>query len=309
MHRMSLRQLGELYTIAPGARVLRERDILRDPGLLGSVEVSYHHLPPGLWVHARRLRWMQSIWAGMDGLLRNPQARGHPAVFTNARIHAEPIGNHLFAMLLALSRALPTALQNQQKREWNIPAVEEGVFTLAGRTLCIAGLGEIGRRCAALGKALGMRVIGIRREGGACEGVEEVFAAADRREAFRRAHVIMLVLPGTEETRGFVSEPEFSAMRQAVLLNAGRGNAVDTPALLDALESGRVRACGLDVTDPEPLPRDHPLWNMANVILTPHVSGKHPEYDENAGRVFLDNLRRYVGGEPLRWVVDKERGY
>ncbi len=132
---------------------------------------------------------------------------------------------------------------------------------------------------------------------------------ADRKGAFAAADVVMAVLPATAATRRFVGRAEFAAMRASVFLNAGRGSTVDTDALVAALGSGALRAAGLDVTDPEPLPRRHPLWRMPNVLITPHCAGNHAEYEERAARVFLDNLRRYAAGEPLEHVVDKEAGY
>lgn len=119
----------------------------------------------------------------------------------------------------------------------------------------------------------------------------------------------MAILPDTPATRHFVGREEMASMRGACLLNAGRGGCIDTEALVEALRNGSVRAAGLDVTDPEPLPADHPLWGMPNVIITPHYAGDHPGHDREAFQVFLDNLGRYVRGEPLRNVVDKEAGY
>ncbi|HYW81888.1 MAG TPA: NAD(P)-dependent oxidoreductase [Spirochaetia bacterium] len=131
----------------------------------------------------------------------------------------------------------------------------------------------------------------------------------DRREAFARSRVIMLLLPDTRETRQFVGREELNAMQGAFLLNAGRGSSVDTAALVDALRAGNVRGAGLDVTDPEPLPKGHPLWSMENVVLTPHYGGVHPGYEEEAFVVFLANMGRWVRGEPLENVVDKDAGY
>lgn len=300
---------SELDAIIPGARVISEADLESDPSLVGSIEVCYHHLPSRLWASASSLRWFQSSYAGMEGLLGVSEARRHPAVFTNARIHAAPISEHLWGMLLSLTRNLPLALDLQRRRRWDHEAGEAGHSILQGKTLCVAGLGEIGARCARIGRAFGMHVIGIRRDPSPHPDADEVVGPADRRRAFAAADVVMAILPATAATKAFVGRGEFAAMRGTVFLNAGRGSTVDTDALVAALKSGAVRAAGLDVTDPEPLPRRNPLWRMPNVLITPHCSGSHAEYGERAARVFLDNLRRYVRGEPLESVVDKEAGY
>jgi len=300
---------AEIDAIVPGARVVSEADLDADPSLAGRVEICYAHLPSRFWGSASSLRWFQSPWAGMERLLAIPEARRHPAVFTNAPIHAGPVSEHLWGMLLSLVRNLPLARELQRRRRWDFDACAEGLPTLAGRTLCIAGLGEIGARCARIGRAFGMRVVGIRRDPSPHPDADEVVGPADRKGAFAAADVVMAVLPATAATRAFFGRAEFAAMRASVFLNAGRGSAVDTDALVAALRDGALRAAGLDVTDPEPLPRRHPLWRMPNVLITPHCAGQHAGYDERAARVFLDNLRRHANGEPLEHVVDKEAGY
>ncbi|HUI70279.1 MAG TPA: NAD(P)-dependent oxidoreductase, partial [Spirochaetia bacterium] len=126
---------------------------------------------------------------------------------------------------------------------------------------------------------------------------------------FAESRLIMVLLPDTKDTRAFIGREELAVMRGAFLLNGGRGRSVDTTALVDALRSGTLRGAGLDVTDPEPLPPGHPLWSMPNVIITPHYAGNHPGYDAEAFTVFIDNLGRWVRGEPLLNVVDKAAGY
>ena len=313
--RLTAAQTARIRELDPSARLVGADDLERDPSLAERVEVSYGHFPPGFWPRMTGLKWLQSTWAGLDTLLENPGIRSHPAILTNVHIHTRSISEHLWGMCLMLTRNLHIAVQRQGLHQWDRGPMMEGLSSLSGRTLCVAGLGEIGRQCARMGKALGMRVIGIRRraaadgrEGAAAEA-DEVVGPEDRVEAFRQSRVIMVLLPHTARTMGFVSRREMDAMKGAYLLNAGRGTSVDTDALVDALKSGKVRGAGLDVTDPEPLPQNHPLWDMPNVIITPHYSGIHPGYDDEAFAVFLDNLTRYVKGEPLHNVVDKSEGY
>ncbi len=308
--RLTAAQTAGIREIDPSTRLVGPDDLERDPSLAGRIEASYGHFPAGLWPRMTGLKWLQSTWAGLDTLLEDPAVRSHPAVLTNAHIHARSISEHLWGMCLMLTRNLHIAARRQHLHQWDRGPMTEGLSSLSGRTLCVAGLGEIGRQCAVIGRALGMRVIGIRRRsGGAAEGVDEVVGPEDRVEAFRQSRVIMVLLPHTARTVGFISRREMNAMDGAYILNGGRGTSVDTAALVEALKSGKVRGAGLDVTDPEPLPENHPLWDMPNVIITPHYSGIHPGYGEEAFSVFLDNLRRYVSGEPLVNVVDKAEGY
>ena len=208
-----------------------------------------------------------------------------------------------------LTRNLHRAARLQEGAVWDSAPLSEGLSSLAGRTLCIAGLGTIGERCAALGRVFGMRVVGIRRHPRPSPAADEVVGPEARREAFARARVIMLLLPDTPDAHGFVGRDELNVMQGAFLLNAGRGASVDTDALVAALREGKVRGAGLDVTDPEPLPQGHPLWAMPNVVITPHYAGVHPGYAEEAFDVFMANLGRWVRGEPLENVVDKDAGY
>jgi phosphoglycerate dehydrogenase-like enzyme len=245
----------------------------------------------------------------MDSLLALPEARQHPAVFTNVHIHANCIAEHLWGMTLMLARNLHKSFCAQQEGKWDSAKAADGVETLAGKTLCIAGLGVIGAHCAALGRAFGMRVIGISRHGRPSASVDETAGPEKRRGIFSRSHVIMLILPDTPGTKAFVDKPELDVMRGVFLLNAGRGTAIVTDRLVEALQDGRVRGAGIDVTDPEPLPTGHPLWSMPNVILTPHYGGVHPGYNEEAFAVFCANLERWVRGQPLQDLVDKSAGY
>jgi phosphoglycerate dehydrogenase-like enzyme len=176
--------------------------------------------------------------------------------------------------------------------------------------LCVLGLGDIGGALATRALALGMRVVGVRRGGRAFPGLAATYTPDRLLEALPQADHVALCLPLTSETRAIVGEREFVAMRPtAYIYNVGRGASIDPDALLRALQSGRIAGAGLDVTSPEPLPDDSPLWDMPNVILTQHVSGDSPYNAHRITTIFADNLRRYLAGEPLQNLVDKARGY
>ena len=213
-------------------------------------------------------------------------------------------------MLFMLTRRLHSAYRQQLERVWQRDTLLSELEIIAGKTLCVVGLGSIGRRCAMLGKAHEMRVIGVRNHPQATPYVERVYGPGKIREALSQADVVMVVLPSTAHTRNLIGHREFAAMSKGVFfLNGGRGQTVDTDALVEALSNGTVKGAGLDVVDPEPLPSSHPLWEMPDVIITPHISCWFPRYQESATHIFLDNLRRYVKNEPLRFVVDRNRGY
>ncbi|MGA2614822.1 MAG: D-2-hydroxyacid dehydrogenase [Spirochaetia bacterium] len=305
---LSSEQRADLVRVAPGARLADSSTLSADPSLVERIEVCYSALPVSLWEKARNLAWLQVKWAGVDTLLALPQVRAHAATITNVHIHGNAVCEHLWGMTLMLTRNLKGAVIRQGEGRWD-ESLREGLATLAGRTLCIVGLGSIGASCAAVGKALGMRVVGIRRHPAATAGVDDVVGPDRRREVFAESRLIMVLLPDTGDTRAFIGRDELAVMKGAFLLNGGRGKSIDIQALVDALAAGNVRGAGLDVTDPEPLPQGHPLWAMPNVIITPHYAGNHPGYDGEAFRVFLDNLGRWMRGEALRNVVDRSAGY
>lgn len=209
-----------------------------------------------------------------------------------------------------LTRRLNVAYRQQLERQIDRNAYTREVDELPGKTLCLVGLGVIGRRCASLGKAFGMRVIGVRRHPHPTPDVEQVFSTDALHDALAQADVVMVNLPSTPDTRRLFNHDAFAAMKSGgYFFNAGRGATVDTEALTEAVRNGTLCGVGLDVTDPEPLPLDHPLWSMPNVIITPHYSGARPHYLEHANRIFLENLQRFIAGEPLQFVVDKRTGY
>jgi D-2-hydroxyacid dehydrogenase (NADP+) len=309
---LSERQRAEILRIVPGARLAGPADLAADASLVPHIEICYSALPPALWENARSLSWLQMKWAGVETLLALPQVMAHPATITNAHIHGNSMAEHLWGLALMLTRNLKAAVIRQGEQRWD-QTLRDGTATLAGRTLCIVGMGAIGASCAAVGKTLGMRVVGIRRRpvtsAAASAHADELVGPDARREVFAESRLIMVLLPDTRDTLGFIGSKELSVMKGAFLINGGRGRGVDTPALVEALRAGNVRGAGLDVTDPEPLPAGHPLWSMPNVIITPHFAGNHPGYDQEAFTVFLDNLGRWTRGEPLLNVVDRDAGY
>jgi len=273
--------------------------------------------PEDILDRAPQLRWFQFPGAGVDNLMRTGLlSKGSTVVVTSvAGIHAIPISEYVFASMLMFAHHFPEMLRLQQQhnwaygRRWNALRGTE----LAGKTLGVIGLGGIGRRIAQLGHAFGMRVLGLRRSAGTKASdpdVDELYAPSRLRDLLGACDYVVLALPLTPETERMIGEHELLAMRStAFLVNISRGRVVDEQALIRALQSGWIAGAGLDVTVEEPLPKENPLWDMPNVILTPHMSGLSDHYSARLTEVFADNLRRYRAGKPLLHIVDPAKGY
>jgi phosphoglycerate dehydrogenase-like enzyme len=278
---------------------------------LPEAEIVAGHMSPTLLAKAPNLRWYQQWGAGADWLLRHPEIAGRDFILTNASgVHAIQISEHILAFLLAFARRLPEAVRAQSRHEWQRQGHQD-VFELAGKTLLLVGVGAIGERTACVAAALGMRVLGIRRStGDPVPCVEQICPPECLHDWLPRADFVVLTVPLTPETRKLIGERELRLMKpSACIVNIGRGGTIDEAALIRALSEGWIAGAGLDVFEKEPLPSDSPLWDMPNVIITAHYAGVTPAYNERAMAIFLDNLRRYKAGEPLRNVVDKHLGY
>jgi phosphoglycerate dehydrogenase-like enzyme len=231
-------------------------------------------------------------------------------VFTNMQgAHGPAIAEHVFAMLLSLTRQLPRHREAQAEGRWSRD--RDGMSALAGRTLLVVGLGGIGTEVARRADAFDMRVLATARSAREAPAFVDHLGVADELDALLpEADVVVLCLPLTDATRGLFDAQRIARMKAgAYLLNIARGPIVDTDALIAALRDGRLAGAGLDVTDPEPLPDGHPLFALENVVITPHVAGAGEITAERRSAVFRENLRRFGAGEPLINVVDKEAGY
>ncbi|MDQ3814345.1 MAG: D-2-hydroxyacid dehydrogenase [Armatimonadota bacterium] len=302
--------LDQVRALSDRLEIVSAQQVKDHPEIVGELEIVFGGLRREQMPQATRLRWLQTFGAGVNSLL-TPEMRDSDLIITNASgIHAEPITEHMFGMLLMVTRRLAEAWDQQKTRQWRGYDFGANVEMLAGKTLGVLGVGAIGGHSARVGQAFGMRVIGLRRGGEPHPAVERMFSPDERLDFFRESDVVMNSLPLTDKTRHFMSWDEFAALEPgAIVINTGRGPTIDTEALLAALRENRLKAALLDVTDPEPLPEDHPLWTLPNVYITPHYSGSHPTYNERASEIFLENLRRYLAGEPLINVVDKREGY
>jgi phosphoglycerate dehydrogenase-like enzyme/glyoxylase-like metal-dependent hydrolase (beta-lactamase superfamily II) len=270
-----------------------------------------------------RLRWIQVGHAGVEKDI-SPELKGGKIVLTNmARLHGPNVADQAMALLLALTRGLvrgmhPGHLSPEKSeridlnKQWQSLKSEVKATELHGKTILVVGLGGVGTQIARRANAFGMRVMAIDPNE-AIERPSFVFSIdrpAKLMERLPQADVVVLACPLTEQTRGMIGESQFKVMKPtAYFINIARGGIVKTADLVAALKAKQIAGAGLDVTDPEPLPNDHPLWNLPNVVISPHIGGQSPGARDRQWRLFRENVRRFVAGEPLLCVVDKGKGY
>lgn len=256
---------------------------------------------------APSLKWIHTLSAGVDGIM-TPEIAGLDIRISNTKgIHGVPIANHTLAYMLAFLRRFPLLWRQQQRREWSIP---QGPEEIDGKTVGIIGLGSVGTEIARQSQALGMRVIATRRTSAKSDWVDKLFSPSELELLLGESDFVVLALPLAPSTRRFIGEKELSLMKKtAYLINIARGDVVDEAALIKVLQEGGIAGAGLDVFADEPLTEESPLWDMPNVIVTPHIASMSPHYMERALKVFCDNLQRYVKDEKLLYEVDKKLGY
>jgi len=277
--------------------------------ILADAEIMYGFgLPKDVVTRSPKLKWVQMTSAGVDRFLTD-EVRSSSIIMTNVRgMHAVPIGEFVLCEMLMFAKGAPQCFQQKEGKQWKpfMPAV------LHSKTVGIVGLGAIGREIARLSKAFGMEVLAVRRSDKfkRARYVDHIFRRRKLKDMLSRCDYVVLTLPSTAETRNMIGEPELHSMKPtAHLINVSRGNVVDEEALIKALEENRIAGAGLDVFKVEPLPANSRLWNMSNVIFSPHIAGGMEGYAEQATDIFCENLKRYLAGKKLLRVVDKEKGY
>ncbi len=260
----------------------------------------------GLWQdslldRAMRLRFIQSIGAGTDQFPKDALMRRGIRLASARGVNAQAVAEHAIALMLALSRRLPEARDNQARRVWRgmIGDLAEREDELGGKTLLVVGLGDIGGRLARLAKAFDMRVVGLRRNPAAGHGAADAAHPMDQLAALLpEADFVALTCPLTEETENLIDAAAFGRMkRSAYLVNVARGRVVDEAALVEALAAHGIAGAGIDVTAEEPLSPDSPLWGMPQALITPHTAGETRRYEDNVIEILRDNLGRLWRGE------------
>jgi phosphoglycerate dehydrogenase-like enzyme len=280
--------------------------------LRAAAEVSFDfdwQAPAEMGMNCPRLRWVQGTSAGIGGLLERTGLAATPIQFTTAAgVHGVPLAEFALLGLLYLAKGGPRLRRQQMARHWERHASGQ----LAGSRALLVGLGGVGREVARLLAAAGVDVCGAGRAGRGYQvpGVTSYRPVSDLRSALPEADALILACPLTRQTSGLIGREELSLMKQgAVLVNLARGQVVDEPALIDALNSGHLGGACLDVFDTEPLPASSPLWELDNVLISPHSAATVRAENRLLTDLFIDNLRRFLAGEPLRNVFDRAAGY
>lgn len=307
--------VADLERTVPGVEVVSPASRDEADALLGDVDVILGFAARAAnFERAKRLRWIHSTAAGVGGVLF-PTLIESEVVVTNSRgLHADSMAEHAIGLMLAFTRKLHHARDAQREKRWTQTEQWTGAphfRFLRGSTLGLIGLGKVGSAIAARAKALGMRVLAVRRNPvSPPDPADEQWPLARLHDLLAASDWVVGIVPQTPETNGLLGAAEFARMRShARFLNLGRGALVDEAALVEAIRAGQIAGAGLDVFQDEPLPAASPLWDMPEVILTPHTSGIGPDYWERALDQFRENLVRFQAGEPLMNVVDKRAGY
>jgi phosphoglycerate dehydrogenase-like enzyme len=335
IHVLSMLQLREqhldyLRAVSPRLEIT-QHSIASDEDfskvLSEETEILYTHTAPFDLGVAPRLRWVQVDSAGVDLLHSTPLWKSTIPITSANGVHAIQIGEHVLALLLAHAHRLPLAYRWQERAHWGQFDELRPFITpeLRGMTLGILGYGAIGREIARLASAFGMHILATKRANGSAvfdgwtpggtgdpEGrIPEHFYDLDElHQMLPECDALVLALPKSARTLHLIGEVELQLMRpHCVLINIGRGALIDQHALVRALSEEGLGGVALDVTDPEPLPADSPLWALPNVLITPHVAGLSIHYDDRIVELFAENLRRYLQNEPLLNLVQREQGY
>jgi phosphoglycerate dehydrogenase-like enzyme len=326
-------QLHQLQAVSPKLKV--EQRSVRSRAELAAVldsnvEVLFSSFAPESMENLPNLRWFQSRSAGVNALMGTPVwDTGHVTITNGSGVHGITMAEYTTGMMIALARDFLGFLEHQRRSCWPmVPRVHVEQFPgreLRGSTVLVIGYGSIGREIGRQCDALGLRVIAMKRDPGKRkdegyvvpgtgdpDGVipESIVGPEALDEVLPQAEYVVIAAASTPSNRRLLGEHQFHIMRpDSFLINIARGDIVDEQALIHALEQRWIAGAGLDVFEKEPLPADSPLWKLDNVILSPHIAGITPRYDEHMVGLFAENLRRYVAGEPLLNVVDRGLGY
>ena len=304
------RHKEKLEKAGKGCRFIYSSPTEVDESVIADAEFIIGNVPAEKIRASNRLEFLQLNSAGADPYVI-PGILSDGTILTNATgAYSKAVAEHMFGMMFMLQKKLHLYRDAQARTEWT----DEGtVVSITDATVLVVGLGDIGLHFARMAKALGAYTLGIKRRKCECpDGVDELYTTEQLDEVLPRADVIVSFLPGTKETHHIYTKERFALMKkQAIFLNGGRGSAVDTDLLYEVLKNHQIMAAGIDVTDPEPLPAEHPLWKQDNVMITPHISGQYhlPETFERIVDIAAENLEAYLNGRSLRNVVDFATGY
>jgi phosphoglycerate dehydrogenase-like enzyme len=263
-------------------------------------------VPAGLLPAMPRLRWAQAMSAGVDNWLALPDLPSGLTLTCARGTHTESMPENIIGALFHVAKPYAQVAEHQKQSKW----VHTVAQPLTGKTLGILGLGAIGQEVARIAVALGMHVIGTKRRPTRIPNVAEVLAPERTDEVLSQSDFVLLLLPATPETENFIDAKRLARMKpSAWLLNFGRGQIINDADLMAATREKKIAGALLDVFRQEPLPSEHPFWKAPGIIVLPHIGGPHPQRDRFVARLFVENLKRFLDGEPLKEVVDRAAGY
>jgi len=263
-------------------------------------------VPAGLLPSMPRLRWAQAMSAGVDNWLALPDLPPGLTLTCARGTHTESMPENIIGALFHVAKPYAQVAEYQKQGKW----VHTVAQPLTGKTLGILGLGVIGQEVARIAVALGMHVIGTKRRPTRIPNVAEVLPPSQTDEVLAQSDFVLLLLPATPDTENFIDAKRLSQMKpSAWLLNFGRGQIVNDADLMAATKEKKIAGALLDVFRQEPLPSEHPFWMAPGIVVLPHIGGPHPQRDRFVARLFVENLKRFLDGEPLREVVDRTAGY
>ncbi len=294
----------EIRASVPGVTIITDRNAAVEDAdaIIGGVN-------PDQFARAKKLKWVHVMSAGVEHALF-PALIDSDVVVTNAKnVYGPQIADHAFAFLLALTRRLNITIPKQGSEEW--PRGREGMFELNGKTAVIIGVGGIGGNIAQRAHGFGMKVIAVDPRDLPPGNVVNQVVPPDRLdEVIPQADVVFVSAPHTKKSEKMMGAREFELMKKgSYFIAVSRGKVYDMNGLVKALDSGRLAGAGVDVTDPEPLPKGHPLWKFPNVVITPHSAGGSDRLNERINALITENVRRFAAGQPLLNVVNKREGY
>ncbi len=265
-----------------------------------------------IWKHAGQTKWVHSLSAGVEKVLTTKDFAESPVPLTNARgVFKRSLAEFAVLGILYFYKRVRRLVENQREHKWD----NFNVDFMRGKTLGVVGYGEIGRECAILAKALGMQIHAVRRnpELSANDPIlDRIFPTSELHGMLSEVDAVVAAAPLTAETRHMLSDKEFQAMKpSAIVMNVGRGPVIDESALIRALQEKRICGAALDVFEEEPLSAESPLWDMDNVLISPHCTDRtqNPDWLDLSMQFFVENFQRYLKGEPLENVVNKKAGY
>ncbi len=318
-------RLQRIQAAAAPMQVVQADDEPQAVALIAAADALFGYLTPAMLQAAARLRWVQAPTASMEKFLY-PELIKSPVIVTNMRgIFSDVIADHVFGYILCFAKNFHIYIRQQVRSYWHMLGREANelpgyagpgevhpsdrcAITLADCTLVVVGLGGIGAEVARRGLAFGMRVLAVDPVAATAPDGVTLLRPERLEELLGQGDFVVIAAPHTPETFKLFNRQRIRQMkRTAYLINVGRGVIVDLADLTAALQAGEIAGAGLDVFEVEPLPADHPLWQMDNVIITPHCAAASPRVAERHLETLLDNLRRFVSGQPLRNIVDKQR--